>query len=499
MPDSAATPAIQLGDYRLLKILSETPLLRTWLAEQASVGREVLLDELTSDDPGAGAGFLADVRAKAAVNHPLIGSVYEAVNSEAHCFCAREKLAGRSLAELAAKGVVLKPVTLARILRKTAEACLHLEGRELAAEPLELGAIQLDEHGVVRLHNLVTAGPRDPVTSRRDCVHLGQALAPLLAQGHPGTTRLLTLLSWMAGQDPKVSLDWAKVRDYAQQIDQQLAEPLPAAVPHTSPVRPKKCYPIGWILGGAAAAAAVAGLAFLASRSKSAPAHLLPGFVEIPAGQFPGPDAAPVAIKRFWLAGHETTIREYREFLEQLAKLDPALRTAHDHENQPATKKSHEPEDWAAMFQAASDRLEWKGRKMNLDCPVTGVDWWDAEAYCDWRDGRLPTQEEWHAALEATRGKLELGDLQPAGWGPVASSAGDRTPGGLHDMAGSVSEWTRRPAANPALPMAARKFVVIGGSAGNPGNGVRNREWLEDRSARRPDLGFRVAFDHPPS
>jgi hypothetical protein len=65
-------------------------------------------------------------------------------------------------------------------------------------------------------------------------------------------------------------------------------------------------------------------------------------------------------------------------------------------------------------------------------------------------------------------------------------------------MAGSVSEWTRRPAANPALPMAPRKYVVIGGSARNPASGARTREWIDDRSLRRPDLGFRVAFDHAP-
>ena len=62
-----------LGDYRLLELTEEREGQSIWIAEQASVGRRVRLMELT--DPSLREKFLADIRAKAAVDHPLISSV----------------------------------------------------------------------------------------------------------------------------------------------------------------------------------------------------------------------------------------------------------------------------------------------------------------------------------------------------------------------------------------------------------------------------------------
>ena len=86
-----------LGEYRLLELLSENPLTRTWLAEQVSVSRRVLVDELRPDLAHQRDAFIADVRAKAAVEHPLIGSVYEAVADPGLCFFAHELLPGATL------------------------------------------------------------------------------------------------------------------------------------------------------------------------------------------------------------------------------------------------------------------------------------------------------------------------------------------------------------------------------------------------------------------
>jgi hypothetical protein len=37
--------------------------------------------------------------------------------------------------------------------------------------------------------------------------------------------------------------------------------------------------------------------------------------------------------------------------------------------------------------------------------------------------------------------------------------------------------------------------VIIGGSFLKPGSNALSREWTPDRSLRRADLGFRLAFD----
>ena len=166
-----------LGEYRLKELLSENPLTRTWLAEQVSVSRRVLVDELRAEQAHQRDAFLADVRAKAAVEHPLIGSVYEAVAEPGLCFFAHELLPGATLDDRRKAGEPFKPARLAHLLRRIAEAHLHHETLGQATSPLGLEHIHLDEQGVIRLDNLAIAGPRSPEQAARDIAHLGECPA----------------------------------------------------------------------------------------------------------------------------------------------------------------------------------------------------------------------------------------------------------------------------------------------------------------------------------
>ena len=71
----------------------------------------------------------------------------------------------------------------------------------------------------------------------------------------------------------------------------------------------------------------------------------------------------------------------------------------------------------------------------------------------------------------------------------------DRTPVGLIGMAGSVCEWTSKQAINPANPLGGKLWVLVGGSYLKPGTNALSREWITERSLRRPDIGFRIVFD----
>jgi hypothetical protein len=149
------------GDYRFMELLGEDDLSRTWLAEQVSVSRTVLVVELRPERMARRGDFLADVRAKAAVDHPLIGPVYEAVAGETRCFYVCEKLHGATLQDHLEAGESLEPLRLAELLRKVSEAQLHHESAGHATLPLEPGHIHLDGHAVVRLRNLAVSGSRD--------------------------------------------------------------------------------------------------------------------------------------------------------------------------------------------------------------------------------------------------------------------------------------------------------------------------------------------------
>jgi hypothetical protein len=137
--------------------------------------------------------------------------------------------------------------------------------------------------------------------------------------------------------------------------------------------------------------------------------------------------------------------------------------------------------------------------------PVVNVTWEQARTFCQWRERRLPTQQEWQVAASyaPATARFYAWPWGPA-WEPAfvvggdsfsdTTAVGSRSPSGdsplgAADMAGNVAEWTASEVAG-----APQMAVVKGGSyADAPAElapaGFRNVL----KSASAPTLGFRCA------
>ena len=496
-----------VGGYRLVKLVSEGHLTRLWQAEQVSMNRTVMLEMLKQEaamDPSWIKAFLADVRAKALVKHPGIGAVYEAVCNDDATYFARERLEGADLEELHDQGKQYKPLEVVILLDQIATAMRHLEAMGTASVEMGLHHIIIDKDNTVRMMNLAVDGKPDVTLGTIAKQMLGAVFGDMLSRGEPGSVRVNSLLGFMADLEREHPLSWRQIQKLSQQVRGQLeGTDESAQEAQASMTQPVEVAPVPRSSRAATVAAIIAGIAvfgaliyFISQGAGEVPPDTNdaikgagPVWISIPIGQVEIHGGRTVNLEKgISMSKTEVTLLQYARFLDELEIVGPAVAPSYDHSDQPVEKSDHFPDDWGNLWEAAQKGGEWNGRPVFAQCPVVGIDWWDAWAYCQWEGSRLPSMDEWAAAAH-----YEGAPEKISNWGPADSSPDDLTGVGLVGMAGNVREWTRDPELNPAFQLSPKKPVAAGGSFKNPGQGVASREWLEDRNVRRPDLGFRTA------
>ena len=159
---------------------------------------------------------------------------------------------------------------------------------------------------------------------------------------------------------------------------------------------------------------------------------------------------------------------------------------------------------WLAESRAREPWYWRRGKWNNPSQPVVGVSFWEAEAFCAWASGRLPTEKEWECAARGPEGleypwgeewkdgicntmEARLGMTSAVGLFPRSRSKAF----GLEDMAGNVLEWCRSPDENE--PSGIRP-VVRGSSWFDTARRARSAVRLDDllHDYRNSLSGFRV-------
>jgi formylglycine-generating enzyme required for sulfatase activity/CheY-like chemotaxis protein len=543
MPETELPPddlvGRDLGDYHIEAKIEQGARGPIYRALQTNMRRQVrlyTLDRELAQDPSEIANFMSNASAKANVRHPDILVVYEAGENQGVYYYSGEYIPCRSLRSIReAKGFLDERTALQAM--KTAGGVLEYFSREnIAHSSLSDSSVLIGPSNRPRIANIGEHNISGPSSVAEEMRGLGSIIAGVLPQDSQalGVRDLAVslagggafpdwgaLLERIAGMEPAVAPKDAFELEAQERAARQIVE--------VAKQRQRKSMLVSSAVSLALFSLALGFLWWSLFRPKGGDVRAFDRMIEVPSGKFIYQDGQEMTLPAFFIDEYEVTIGQYAEFLKYLAE-HPAEAGRFDHPKQPK-EKSHLPAKWAdedlatgpmpGYYTRAKQWGRYQDAFLDVNCPVFGVDWFDAYAYAEWKGRRLPSEEEWEKAARGRGGfmfpwgnepdpkKVNSGsDFDPdpkkggetdgyKRWAPVDAEKGDRSPFGVMGMAGNVSEWTGSFDADPQAP--GKKIPVIrGGNWTNHDYGLTRRVFPSTDLETSDALGFRTASDVQP-
>jgi CheY-like chemotaxis protein len=513
----------QFPPFRLGKKFSPDRWGDCYAAYDTGVKRDVFITVLRHGaTPEEAYHFRQTAVAMARAGHPNVQAVYQAGIFEHRDFFARERWEAPNLVERAIAGEGIDGRMAAQIIHAVGAVLLFWDANGHAHGPVMPTDVTISPQGVIKLVNCVD--PTQPLTppGAVDLRPITAAVRTLLGGTPELPPRLEALLQQLEGgpvpltdvisESQAIDIELAPEREIEVTQERQVARRV-VAIERRNQKRHVYVAGVFSLL-----LLLVVGYFVYARFFAPPPQREFNDMQKIPDGPFVYQDGQATLDHTFYIDKYEVTIGQYLNFLKAVA--DAGTDAAWRYPTQKG-EKNHEPNKWGQMFQAIKYHQAYNGENLTLDYPIFNIDWYDAQAYAKWAGKRLPTDEEWE---KAARG--EHGNLYP--WGntflPAANTSifatkgddserarnihhivdanpQDRSPYGVMDMAGNVSEWTSTLVDSTSI--SGEKVAVIRGA--NFLTTELDHEELTNRITnysplrREVWLGFRCASDTPPA
>jgi iron(II)-dependent oxidoreductase len=161
----------------------------------------------------------------------------------------------------------------------------------------------------------------------------------------------------------------------------------------------------------------------------------------------------PVEVKPFAIARSPVTQGQFAEFVDDGGYRGRDLWSDEGWNWRQGVQTLH-PLYWSRHGQSWAVRLFDRTLPLGIDLTLIHVNWYEAEAYCNWAGCRLPTEVEWELAASGfEKREFPWGNEPPSQahaqldgqcLGPVSveAFAAGESPEGVRQMIGNVWEWT---------------------------------------------------------